>query len=159
MRKLVIYYSYEGNTRFVAQAIAKTISADILELKAVYDNNPTGLRKYIWGGKQVVEKFCPELEVFPIDPASYDLVVIGTPVWAFNYSPAIRALFKDVKLFGKQIAVFCCHAGLKGNTLANMKDALIGNTIVSEADFLDPFFVSRKKQEKKAVKWALKLVG
>lgn len=33
MRKLVVYYSLSGNTKFIAEAIAETVGADILELR------------------------------------------------------------------------------------------------------------------------------
>lgn len=33
MKKLVVFYSFEGNTKFLAEAIANEIKADILELK------------------------------------------------------------------------------------------------------------------------------
>jgi len=31
--KAVIFYSYEGNTKFMAESIAKEIEADLIELK------------------------------------------------------------------------------------------------------------------------------
>ena len=33
LKKMVIYYSYEGNTRFMAQTIAGAVGADLMELK------------------------------------------------------------------------------------------------------------------------------
>ena len=33
MKKLIIFYSFEGNTKLIAENIAKAIDADILELK------------------------------------------------------------------------------------------------------------------------------
>ena len=39
MKKLVVFYSLEGNTKYIAQAIAEEIAADLLELKAVKEIN------------------------------------------------------------------------------------------------------------------------
>lgn len=33
LKKLVVYYSLEGNTKMIAEAISKEIGSDILELK------------------------------------------------------------------------------------------------------------------------------
>ena len=37
MKKLVIFYSLEGNTAFVAEAISEAIEAEIMELKPKKD--------------------------------------------------------------------------------------------------------------------------
>ena len=37
MKKLVVYYSFEGNTKLISTAIANEIGADILELKPIMD--------------------------------------------------------------------------------------------------------------------------
>jgi len=36
----------------------------------------------------------PELKAFDKDLDKYDLIFIGTPVWAFNYTPAIYTFFE-----------------------------------------------------------------
>lgn len=33
MKAIVVYYSFEGNTKLIAQTIANTVDADIEELK------------------------------------------------------------------------------------------------------------------------------
>jgi len=45
----------------------------------------------------------PELERRNKNPEHYDVIIIGTPVWAFTYTPAIRTFFSQAKLEGKQI--------------------------------------------------------
>ncbi|MBI6872212.1 flavodoxin family protein [Clostridium aciditolerans] len=42
MKKLVVFYSFEGNTRYIAQSIAKAINADLLELKPSFRNIEEG---------------------------------------------------------------------------------------------------------------------
>lgn len=136
-KMLVIYYSFEGNTRLIAEAVAHEIKADILELKVKNDIKTKGFLKFFWGGKQVVQKKTPELLPFSKDPAEYDVIFIGTPVWAYTFAPALRTFFKDVKLKDKKIVLFCTHEGSPAKTFENMKKELEGNDIISESDFVD----------------------
>ena len=46
MKKIVIFYSLEGNTTFVAKAISEAIDADILELKPKKDLNPKSFLRF-----------------------------------------------------------------------------------------------------------------
>ena len=47
MKKLVIFYSFEGNTKYIAENIAEAVDADILELKPVKDIKSNGFMKYL----------------------------------------------------------------------------------------------------------------
>lgn len=153
---LVVYYSFEGSTRLIAQTIATALDADILECRPIKDISSKGLMKYVWGGRQVVFKKRPQLEPLEKNPTEYETIIIGTPVWAFTYAPAIRTFLSEVTLHQKKIAVFCCHEGAKGNTLEHLEEALSKNTIIGETDFLN---VMKDKEENiiKAQQWATTL--
>jgi len=136
-KTLIIFYSFEGSTRFVSDAIAQEIKADILELKVRDEIKTKGFMKYFWGGRQVFQKKSPELLPFDRDPDSYELIFIGTPVWAFTYAPALRTFFNKIKLKDKKIALFCCHEIGQAKAIENMKKELEGNDIISENDFVN----------------------
>lgn len=155
LRKLVVYYSFDGNTKFVAETMAKTIGADLLELKPKNEMKSHGFLKIFRGGRQVFKKEKPELLPFDKRPEDYDLIFIGTPVWAFNYAPALATFFSKVRLTGKKIALFCCAGGFRGNTLENMKDKLVGNQIVGEIDFVEPLKHNKVLNAEKARRWAM----
>ncbi|TCL69327.1 flavodoxin [Hydrogenispora ethanolica] len=159
LRKLVVFYSLEGNTRLMASAIAAASGADLLELKPEQDINPQGFMKFFWGGRQVMTKKAPPLLPLAKDPADYELLFIGTPVWAFSFAPALNTFFHTSEIKGKKVALFCCHEGGRGKTFENMRRELAGNEIIGEIDFIAP----RKKgmvdeNEEKARKWAEALV-
>ena len=101
----------------------------------------------------------PELTIFNIYPIDYDFLFIGTPVWAFTYSPALRTFFSKTKLEHKKIAIFCCHEGGMKKTLENMKKTLVGNTIVGENDFFHPLYKNKKDNEIKTREWAEKIIN
>ncbi len=158
MKKLVVFYSLEGNTKLIAENIAAVTDADILELKPKKEIKAKGFMKYFWGGKQAVMKEKPD--IFPLDknPQQYDVLFIGTPVWAFNYSTPLNTFFSKVKLSGKKIALFCSCGGNKGNTFRNMRNALSGNEILGENEFVEPL---RNKDDSaaQAKRWAKEIIG
>jgi flavodoxin len=138
MKSLVVYYSFEGNTRKVANLIANYLNSDIIELKLLKDIlSKNSFMKYAWGGKQVVMKEKPPIEDININFNDYDLIIIGTPIWAFSFTPAIRTFFSKYKITNKQIGLFCTHEGGLGKTFDHMKKELTSNEIISEQDFLN----------------------
>jgi flavodoxin len=158
MKKLVIFYSLEGNTKLIAKSIADSISADILELIPKKDISPTGFMRFVWGGKAAMMKESPELKSFDISPENYDLLILGTPVWAFTYSPPFNTFFKQFNIKNKKIAMFCCHGGGKGKVFSKLKNELPENEIIGEIDFKDPLKNDPDKSKKEAIAWAKKLV-
>lgn len=140
----------------MAETMARTLSADILELKPLKEINPNGFLKYFWGGRQVVFKEKPKLEIFTKNPLDYDIIIIGTPVWAFTFSPPLRSFFTRVKLRDKKIGLFCCHEGNPGKTLENLAKELAGNAIIGQMNFLN-VKNNKEKNGEKAKDWALSL--
>lgn len=156
MKKLLVYYSLEGNTKFIAETIAGALGADILELRPKKEISANGFMKYFWGGKQVFMKEKPELQFFSKNPAEYDAIIIGTPVWSFTFSAPLNAFFSQVKLSGKKVALFCTHSGGMKKTLEDMKKKLEGNEFVGECDFVD-VLKYKDENKKKAMDWAKEL--
>ena len=68
MKTLVIFYSFEGSTKFIAQTIANEIGAELLEIKPEKEIVSHGFMKYVWGGKQAVMKEKPALLPFDKNP-------------------------------------------------------------------------------------------
>ncbi len=154
MKPLIIFYSFEGNTKLIAEKISQTIGAEVLELKPKKEIKTKGFMKYFWGGKQVLTKVKPELLPFDVNFDDYDFLFIGTPVWAGSYAPALNSFFADHKFSNKKIALFCCHGGGKGKVFDKMKTVLEGNEIISEIDFHDPKKKNTEAQLQKAEDWA-----
>lgn len=143
-KTLIVYYSLEGGTKLIAETIAKEMKADILECKPKKDINPKGVMKYMRGGRMAMMKKEPELEKFTKNTNDYDTIIIGTPVRARTYTPAIRTFFTKAKLKEKEIALFATHEWGLGNTIKNMKEKITGNEVISEMDFTNV----KKNQQK-----------
>ncbi len=158
MRKIVLYYSLDGNTRFVAGAIAAAAEAELLELRPKDEKVPRGLMKFFWGGRQVMTKQQPELVPLGKNIETYDIIFIGTPVWAWSYAPALATFFSHVTLRNKKIALFCCHGGGKGKVFEKMKEKLPGNEIIGQIDFIEPLRTGKERSAQRAGEWARQLL-
>ena len=112
--RLVIYYSLEGNTELLAENIANAVEADIVRLTPLKELNPEKGSRFFWGGKQVFMKQAPPFEPLAINLEDYQMIFIGTPIWASSITPVIRSFLNRYKLHNKQIAVFWSSAGGKG---------------------------------------------
>ena len=132
MKKVVVYYSYEGTTKRMADTISLKYGFDVERLEVKDEKKRKGLSKYIWGGKDVIQKKEPELLPIRQNVEEYDRIIIGTPVWASCFAPAIRTFISQTSIHGKEVAFFCTHAGGAGHTMEDFKEDLKDNKIVGE---------------------------
>lgn len=109
MKTLVAYYSKTGNTRRLAEEIAKELCCDIDE---IHDKEyRSGVIGWFSGSRDSFRKFLTDIE-FELDPGEYDLVIIGTPIWTFGITPAVRTYFtRNIEKFNN-VAFFLTSGGL-----------------------------------------------
>jgi flavodoxin len=138
MKTAVIFYSYEGNTALIAELIKTAINADVFEIKTMDSKKRSGFFKIAWGVSQVLFKKKPVLLPLSVNVNAYDLIILGTPVWASSPAPALVSFLDKTKINGKKIALYCCHGGGKGEIFSKLKALLPGNTFAGEIDFLNP---------------------
>ena len=143
MKKLIVYYSLEGNTQYIAEKLAERLGSDsdVLRLvpkKAYLDK---GFAKYFWGGKSAVMGEKPELEPYSVDFSLYDEIIIGFPVWASTFAPPVRTfVFENKeKLQEKKISVYACQAGGGAEkAISKLKNCLGIADFSATAIFIDP---------------------
>lgn len=158
MKKLVIFYSLDGNTRLIAETISETAGADILELKPVKEITRNNFLKYFAGGKDAILKAEPELLPLDLNPSDYDLIFIGTPVWAWTYAPALRTFFKNNDIKDKRVALFYCHGGGERNFIEKFEEAVKDSKILGKIGFKDPVRNEKEKDVARAREWAVEIL-
>ncbi|MFX1418795.1 MAG: flavodoxin family protein [Promethearchaeota archaeon] len=156
---LVVYYSLTGNTKMIAEAIAESIDSDLLELKPVKELNAESGMKYIWGGFQATMKKKPKLEEFDINPLDYELIILGTPVWAWTISPPIRSFISKFKLSGKNVALWTCSGGDGVKAMKRFEEALKDIKIMGEIRFKEPKQYDPDEAKEQARVWAKQIIG
>lgn len=88
MKALVVYYSRTGNTKKVATAIANGFKCDIEEIKDT--KNRSGIWGWLMSGRDASKKLLTNIKDVEKDLDSYDIVIIGGPIWAWNLSAPVR---------------------------------------------------------------------
>ena len=139
MKTLIVYYSLEGNTQYTAERIAAAIGAETLRLAPEKAYPDSGFKKFFWGGKSAVMAEKPQLQPYEFDPAAWERIIIGFPVWAGNVTPPIRTFIKENDLRGKRIAAFACQSGAGAEkAFAKLKAALGVSALEAEMVLIDP---------------------
>jgi flavodoxin len=140
---LVVYYSRTGNTKRVASDIARVLNADIEQV--VDKKDRSGLRGFLIAGKDSIRENLTEIEPVKYDPALYDLVVLGTPVWAGHMTPALRTYITATRTQLKQIAVFTTSGSTKPDKIVQKMESLAGKKAVSSIGFFSADFKEDNK--------------
>lgn len=118
-RILVVFYSRTGHTRKLGERIAKILKADKEEI--IDSDNREGLFGWLRGGKDAYKRKLAKIS-YKKDCSNYDLVIIGTPVWAGTMTPAVRTYIQENKEKFRKIAFFCTFGGSEAKTFGEMQD-------------------------------------
>ena len=109
MKILVLFYSRSGATRTAAKIVARDIGADIEEIRDMTDRSgPLG---YLRAGRDAAQRKMTDIEPLHSDCADYDLIILGTPVWAFTMACAVRTVIDRHKSTMENVAFFCTMGG------------------------------------------------
>ena len=141
MQRIIVYFSLEGNTEYIADEMAKELSSDKLRLVPKKAYATGGFSKFFWGGKSAVMAEKPELEPYNVDLSAYDEIIFGFPVWASTFTPPLRTFILENKegLKGKTIAAFACQSGAGAEkAFSKLKDCIGIDSFAATAIFIDP---------------------
>ena len=115
MKICIIYHSESGNTRHVAQHLSSAFDSKLVEINDIAPHMQ--LTKFLVWCKMARGEELTKTEPESIDVSEYDLIVFGSPVWAFKPTPAIHTAIVNLKgCMGKPAVAFSTHGGRPGQT-------------------------------------------
>lgn len=120
---LVVYFSWSGNTRTIANEIASQTGADIFELTPVtpYSTNYNTVLDEAKAEQN--ENARPEISGSIDNFDSYDVIYIGFPNWWGDMPMILYSFLDDYDLSGKTIAPFVSSGGSGfSNTLSTIAE-------------------------------------
>lgn len=113
-KTLIVYFSQTGNTDYIARELQKKTGADIFRIETVtpypaeYKTMTSMVKEEQETGK------LPALKRLPEKIATYDLILVGSPVWWYTVSTPVMSMLKQIDFQGKKAAAFCTHGGNPG---------------------------------------------
>ena len=108
-RILVVYYSRSGNTAKVARGITGICGADCEEIRDSAVRS--GLVGWFLSGREAWLGRAAPIEPPSCDPQEYDLVVVGSPLWAGRLSSPVRSYLQGQRGRIPQVAAFITRGG------------------------------------------------
>jgi flavodoxin len=132
---LIVYASRTGYTRGIAQALAKRLNADLEEIVSVQPREgPVG---YAQSALEALLTLAPAIQPPRKNPASYDLVVIGSPVWFWRLSSPVRTWLMQTDLQHARVACFCTMGSSGAQRAFDIVAALTGKKPVATLALTD----------------------
>ncbi len=154
-RTLVVYYSYTGHTRAVAEKLRALLGAELFEIQM---RNP-----YPLDMQRAAEQSKYELETGELphlldglpNLSKYDLILVGGPVWWNTITPPVMSFLERTDFGGRKVAAFSTYvlepAHYERNFAAQARSAsLLPSLMISE------FEVTERLADRAIASWALK---
>ena len=130
MKTLVVYYSLTGNTRQIGEELVAMLGADVEELKD--GKNRRGPIGFLKSGMEARRNTPVQLETLTHNPAEYDMVVVGSPIWANGICTPVLTFLTQHKHEIRNAAWFCTSGSI------NPKYAVRGFAAMEQASGLTP---------------------
>lgn len=120
-KSLIVYFSYTGNTRQIANKIKKVTGYDVLELEPMVPYS----EDYQTVVDREEEKMDREeiilLKPIDVNLEEYDHIILGSPVWWYTVAPPVRSFLLQNDLSNKEIISFITNGGWVGHSFEDIK--------------------------------------
>jgi sulfatase modifying factor 1 len=119
---LLAYFSYSGNDKKAAGEIAAMTGANLFEIERaepyggdIYDVSAKELWNYMTDGT------VPALKNDAVNPAGYDVIILGYPTWWATLPTPVAAFLKGHDFAGKTVVTFSSNGGTQfGDSVSDL---------------------------------------
>jgi len=135
MKTSIIFHSYSGITRGIAQKVQAACGGDLIEVSP--RTKYSKLTAYTLGCMRARNEVCDPVDPDAIDVSSSDLIVIGTPVWAWKATPVVNGAVASLTgCSGKKAVIFATCGGQAGDTLPLLRAKLEAKGVTVTGEFV-----------------------
>ncbi|MGM0419800.1 MAG: flavodoxin family protein [Bacillota bacterium] len=150
MKTLVVYYSRTGTTDRLAKILKSELEASLLEIKD--QRKRRGFFGLIRSGFDAITANVTVIEGFEEDLTEYDLVLVGSPVWAGQITPAIRTFLIGNSEVLPEVAFFLTHGGGGASKSLEQLEELAEKDPVASLVLTNKAFGSQDNFEEESIK-------
>ena len=143
--KLVVFYSWGGNTKAVAEYISERVHADVLEL-TVAGSYPAEYNACVNKVGRDGRRYEPELACPIPDLKKYNVLFAGSPCWWGTIANPLRTFLRGAELEGKTIAPFMTH-GTSGLHVQDINILCPGSKILKGLGIFNKYQVSTRENK------------
>ena len=102
------------------EALSKATEAELIRVRDLAGYGKATM--YLLGAPRARKGDLAAIDPDTIDLSGYDIVILGSPVWAFRPTPAANAMIQTLtNCSGKRAVLVCTSGGSPGETLTLME--------------------------------------
>jgi flavodoxin len=158
-KMLIVYYSLSGNTKYIAEKIREKTGGDMFVIGTVktYPSEYSALTEE--AKRELQENDLPALKKGPPDMSSYDLILVGGPVWWYTVATPVMNFLRQADFKGKKVSAFCTHEGGIGKYFPHFKEQAKNAVVLEGLDLYKPRHARKGEVDKALDAWLGKLRG
>ncbi len=114
MKILIVFYTRTGITRKAAEDMAELLKkhVDNVQMEELIDHKDrSGKIGYLAAAKDAMRKNETEIDEIKHHPKDFDMIILGTPVWAGTMAPALRTYLNSYRKDMHDVSFYCTHGG------------------------------------------------
>jgi flavodoxin len=157
IKMLIIYYSFSGNTKYIAEKLREKTGGDVFEIETVktYPAEYSALTEE--AKRELQAGDLPALKKNPPDMSSYDLILVGGPVWWYTVATPVMSFLRQADFKGKRVSAFCTHEGGIGKYFPHFKEQAKNAVVLEGLDLYKPRQARKGEVDKALDSWLGKL--
>ena len=147
-KSLVVYYSWSGHTKAVAEQIHEEVGGDIIELQPEKPY-PTDYRECVDIAKQELEANARPAVATKVDNLDqYDVIFVGYPIWWGKAPMFVYTFLEQGSFEGKTIVPFCTSGGSPiDGSIPDIQASAKGAIVVQGIESTDSQVISQWLQQ------------
>jgi len=135
MKVLIVYFSRTGNTRRVSRDLQALLDCDIEGLEE--SRGRGGPLGWLRSGYEAIREKEPEIEEVEAKLGDYDLLIVGTPIWAGSLASPVRSFLKDYADSLPDMAAFTTMKGDEYKPVIEDMEAVTGKNFVAKMGVME----------------------
>lgn len=122
MKPLIVCFSQTGKTKKLCGCMEKSLDADFVELKEIARRSLASA--YTLGVYDAIRRKSGDILPVDTDISAYETLIVASPVWAGNITPALNDFIREYDLRDKTVCGLITHAGGAGEAANLLRQEL-----------------------------------